>query len=175
MSQSAIPKQDNFVYLSLGSNVGDRMNYLTTAVSRLSEHEINVKKISPVYETDPVDYVAQDEFLNCCVLACTSLSPLSLLDVIHSIENELGRTREIRFGPRTIDIDILLFNHERINSDELIIPHPRMFQRAFVLVPLAQIIEKSSGAYCKTMSIVYDKSYNKSGVRLHHEIIKDRL
>ncbi len=171
MSQSDTPSKDNDVYLSLGSNMGDRMHNLREAVCLLNDHKIKVKKISPIYETEPVDYEDQDKFLNCCLFACTAMTAFDLLDTIHNIESILGRQREIRFGPRTIDIDILLYNKDRIASESLTLPHPRMFQRAFVLVPLAQIIEKSSGAYCKTMSVVYDHAFNKSGVKLFNETL----
>lgn len=171
MSPSNTPSPDNAVYLSLGSNLGDRMFYLRQAISLLNMNGIKAQKISPVYETDPVEYTDQGKFLNCCLLACTALPVFSLLDTIHNIEKQLSRTRHIRFGPRTIDIDILLYNKDRIISDMLTLPHPRMFERAFVLVPLAQIIQKNSGAYCKTMSIVYDHAFNKSGVKLYNESI----
>ena len=103
---------------------------------------INVKTVSSIYETAPVGYVDQPSFLNIVVYIETSYSALEILKICQSIENELGRVREIRWGPRIIDLDILLFNNENIEVENLIVPHPRMFERAFVLVPLLEIANK---------------------------------
>lgn len=133
----------NKVYLSLGTNIGDRENNLKLAVKMLNNREgINIKAISSIYETAPVGYVDQPSFLNIALLIETSLSALETLNVCQSIENELGRVREIRWGPRIIDLDILLFNNENIEVENLIVPHPRMFERAFVLVPLLEIAKE---------------------------------
>mgnify|MGYP001032250995 CR=1 FL=1 len=130
----------NEVYLSLGSNIGNRFDYIDEAVQMLhSQEEIKVVNISSVYETDPVGYEEQALFLNIVVQIETSLNPFSLLEQCQRIESELGRKRIIRWGPRTIDLDILLYNHENIVSEKLIIPHPRIEERAFVLVPLIEI------------------------------------
>lgn len=130
----------NKSYLSLGSNMGNRLEMLKQAVSLLKEHpSIDVMKISSLYETDPVGYTEQDAFLNIVVYLQTELSAHELLDVCQSIETELNRKREIRWGPRTIDLDILLYNQDEVNSARLIIPHPRMHERAFVLVPLLEL------------------------------------
>ncbi|MFD3448334.1 2-amino-4-hydroxy-6-hydroxymethyldihydropteridine diphosphokinase [Microbacteriaceae bacterium 4G12] len=127
-------------YLGLGSNIGDRFSYLQHAISLLADHPaISVEDISSIYETDPVGYTDQNQFLNVAVKISTSLHAVELLHVTQSIEQELGRKREVRWGPRTIDLDILLYNHENIETESLIIPHPRMFDRAFVLVPLLEI------------------------------------
>ncbi|WP_412096017.1 2-amino-4-hydroxy-6-hydroxymethyldihydropteridine diphosphokinase [Bacillus sp. PS06] len=132
----------NTAYISLGSNIGDRSHYLDEAVKFLQfEEHIEVVEVSSIYETAPVGYVEQDSFLNMVIKVNTSLTPLDLLKVIQEIENELGRKREIRWGPRTIDLDILLYNNENIETEKLIIPHPRMKERAFVLVPLMEIDE----------------------------------
>jgi 2-amino-4-hydroxy-6-hydroxymethyldihydropteridine diphosphokinase len=131
---------NNIAFIGLGSNMGDRLNYLKQAVLLLHEHsEINVEDISSVYETDPVGYTDQDKFLNIAIKISTSLSPDELLEITQSVEQELGRKRKIRWGPRTIDLDILLYNHENIETEKLIVPHPRMFERAFVLVPLIEL------------------------------------
>lgn len=133
----------NKVYLSLGTNIGDRENNLKLAVKMLNDREgINIKAISSIYETVPVGYVDQPSFLNIALLIETSFSALETLNVCQSIENELGRVREIRWGPRIIDLDILLFNNENIEVENLIVPHPRMFERAFVLVPLLEIAKE---------------------------------
>lgn len=130
----------NKVYLSLGSNIGDRLEYIREAVQMLhNQEEIKVVNISSVYETDPVGYEEQALFLNIVIQVETSLNPLSLLEQCQKIESELGRKRIIRWGPRTIDLDILLYNQENIVSEKLIIPHPRIEERAFVLVPLIEI------------------------------------
>ena len=130
----------NKVYLSLGSNIGDRLEYIHEAVQMLhNQEEIKVVNISSVYETDPVGYEEQALFLNIVIQVETSLNPLSLLEQCQKIESELGRKRIIRWGPRTIDLDILLYNQENIVSEKLIIPHPRIEERAFVLVPLIEI------------------------------------
>ena len=133
----------NDVYLSLGTNLGDRENNLKSAIDLLQSKEgIWIKKISPIYETAPVGYVDQPSFLNIAIYAQTILSPIELLQTCQLIENDLGRVRNIRWGPRIIDLDILLFNNDNIESENLIIPHPRMFERAFVLVPLLDIASK---------------------------------
>jgi 2-amino-4-hydroxy-6-hydroxymethyldihydropteridine diphosphokinase len=123
------------VYLSLGSNVGDREANLRAAIERLP-----VLRISPIYETEPVDYTDQPWFLNLVVEAETDLSPHDLLAATSRIEQELGRVRDIPKGPRTIDIDILLYGDEVVNEPILQIPHPRMAERRFVLAPLADLV-----------------------------------
>lgn len=130
----------NKVYLSLGTNIGEREQNLKLAVRLLQEMpNISVQAISSIYETAPVGYVDQPSFLNIALYIETSLSALEMLKICQSVENELGRVREIRWGPRIIDLDILLFNNDNIEVENLIVPHPRMFERAFVLVPLIEI------------------------------------
>jgi 2-amino-4-hydroxy-6-hydroxymethyldihydropteridine diphosphokinase len=132
----------NVAYLALGSNMGDRFNYLKEAVLLLHEHkEIEVVNTSSVYETDPVGYEDQDAFLNMVIVINTGLSPKELLKFCLKTEAELGRKREIHWGPRTVDIDILLYNQENIETEDLIVPHPRMHHRAFVMIPLLEINE----------------------------------
>ena len=125
-------------YLSLGSNIGDRLQNLSRAVSLLDRPEegIHVLDVSPVYETDPVGYKDQDDFLNIVVRIETKLEPLALLAVCQRIESALHRVREIRWGPRTIDVDILTYGDLTMNTQRLTIPHPRMEERGFVQVPL---------------------------------------
>ncbi|WP_088067063.1 2-amino-4-hydroxy-6-hydroxymethyldihydropteridine diphosphokinase [Gottfriedia luciferensis] len=130
----------NESYISLGTNIGDREGFLTKAINELANHsEIQVEQISSIYETDPVGYVDQDPFLNLVIKISTNLTPLQLLEVTQGIELSLGRKRELRWGPRTIDLDILLYNQENIEVEHLRIPHPRMFERSFVLIPLKEI------------------------------------
>ncbi len=127
------------VYLSLGSNLGDRAANIERALTRLVEENLLIVKRSSFYETEPVEFLAQGWFLNIAVEAETELMPRQLLRLIRQIERELGRKRIVRSGPRTIDIDILLFGANIVNAEELEIPHPRMTERRFVLVPMAEI------------------------------------
>jgi 2-amino-4-hydroxy-6-hydroxymethyldihydropteridine diphosphokinase len=126
-------------YLSLGSNLGDRAAHIESALARLAEENVRIVKRSSFYETEPVEFLAQGWFLNIAVEAETELMPRQLLRVIRQIERELGRKRIVRSGPRTIDIDILLFGTSIVNAADLEIPHPRMTERRFVLVPMAEI------------------------------------
>jgi 2-amino-4-hydroxy-6-hydroxymethyldihydropteridine diphosphokinase len=131
---------ENLAYIALGSNMGDRFEYLKKAIFLLNSHEeIRVVNTSSIYETDPVGYTDQDQFLNMAVQVITRLKPHDLLDECLRIEEELGRKREIRWGPRTLDLDILLYNQENIETEKLTIPHPRMSERAFVILPLLEL------------------------------------
>jgi len=127
------------VYLSLGSNVGGREANLEAALARLPAPDLRVLRASPVYETEPVGYTAQGWFLNLVVEAETTLSPARLLSRIGKIERALGRVRTVAKGPRTIDIDILLYGNAVVRTAALEIPHPRMAERRFVLAPLADL------------------------------------
>ncbi len=130
----------NEAYISLGSNMGDREVSLCHAVQLLQKQDaIEVVKLSSIYETDPVGYVDQDLFLNMVILVHTTFTAEKLLEVCQEVEQELKRVRIIRWGPRTIDLDILLYNHDNIETETLIVPHARMHERAFVLVPLVEI------------------------------------
>ncbi|MBN6205805.1 2-amino-4-hydroxy-6-hydroxymethyldihydropteridine diphosphokinase [Ralstonia pickettii] len=130
----------NKVYLALGTNIEPRDVHLSEALNLLEADEaIVIKKRSSIYETAPAGYLDQADFLNMVIEIQTLLDPFALLDLCQAIEHKLGREREIRFGPRTIDLDILLYNQENIKEDRLMVPHPRMHERAFVLVPLAEI------------------------------------
>ncbi|KMY19048.1 2-amino-4-hydroxy-6-hydroxymethyldihydropteridine pyrophosphokinase [Bacillus pumilus] len=131
---------NNTAYIALGSNIGKKETYLKEAVKKLHEHpEVQVELISSIYETTPVGYENQDDFLNMAVKISTSLRPDELLTLTQKIEQELGRTREVRWGPRTADLDILLYNRENIETEQLVVPHPRMYERLFVLVPMSEI------------------------------------
>lgn len=127
-------------WIALGSNIAPRETYLQQAIQMLNEHEeIKLNQVSTVYETEPVGYENQDQFLNLVAEVETSFDPMELLRICQKIEQDLGRKRIIRWGPRTVDLDILLYSTENMNVEELILPHPRMHERAFVLVPLADI------------------------------------
>jgi len=127
------------VYLSLGSNLGDRAAHIARALERLGENGVRIARRSSLYQTEPVEFLEQGWFLNAAVEAQTELMPRQLLRVIRHIEQQLGRRRTVRAGPRTIDIDILLYGASIVRAAELEIPHPRMAGRRFVLVPMAEI------------------------------------
>jgi 2-amino-4-hydroxy-6-hydroxymethyldihydropteridine diphosphokinase len=133
--QSAI---SSVAYLSLGSNVGEHEAQLREAMSRLGAVG-HVVAVSSFYETEPVEFTQQPWFLNCAIALETSQTPEQLMASILCIEEKMGRRRVQKKGPRTIDIDILLFGESIIDSPELTIPHPTMYQRRFVLEPLAEI------------------------------------
>ena len=127
-------------YLGLGSNVVERLEQLESAIKILDNVEgVQVSQISSVYETEPVGYVDQPNFLNLCVEVKTELTPQQLLQQCFYTEQQLHRVRDIRWGPRTLDVDILLYEDEIIEEENLIVPHPRMRERAFVLTPLSDI------------------------------------
>jgi len=127
-------------FIALGTNIEPRENHFIKALEMLTDHsEILIKKISSIYETDPVGYEDQADFLNMVIEVETELSAEKLLRYCQLIEERLGRVRTILNGPRTIDLDILLYSQENIRMDDLEIPHPRMHERAFVLVPLGEI------------------------------------
>lgn len=128
----------NLVYLSLGSNVGDRQGQLREARARLDALG-RVVAVSSVYETEPVEFAQQPWFLNCALALETSKTPQQLMAAILQIEEEMGRRRVQKKGPRSIDIDILLFDGTVIDSTDLTVPHPSLHQRRFVLEPLAEI------------------------------------
>lgn len=127
-------------FLGLGSNLGNKRANLEKALEKLHNHNlIEVLKVSSFYETEPVGFKEQDWFLNLVVKISTSLTPFELLEFCQGIEKDLLRKRDIRWGPRTIDVDILLYENFSCQSEKLTVPHPRMKERAFVLVPLGEI------------------------------------
>lgn len=128
------------VYLGLGSNLGDKKENIIQALNFLRDHpQIKIVQVSSLYKTEPVGYIQQDWFLNGVVKIETSLSPYKLLDYCQTIEAKLKRERLVRWGPRTIDIDILLYEGVTLEEEKLTIPHPRMTERAFVMIPLYEI------------------------------------
>jgi 2-amino-4-hydroxy-6-hydroxymethyldihydropteridine diphosphokinase len=136
-------------YISIGSNLGDRLEYIREAIRKLKQSkEIEICKASSVYETQPVEYRVKGQglrvkeqawFLNVVLEFETPLEPLNLLELLLGIENQMGRKGSQRYGPRNIDLDLLLYDDLVMDSDKLTLPHPRLHQRRFVLVPLAQI------------------------------------
>ncbi len=131
----------NTVYLGIGTNIGDKMKNINDAIDAVNHlPETQVIGISSVYETAPWGYTEQDNFYNVCVKVETSLSPNGMLGACLGIEAALGRERTFRYAPRIIDIDILLYNDLKTDTKELAVPHPRMSERAFVLIPLKDIL-----------------------------------
>lgn len=138
-------------YIALGSNLGDRFEHLKYAVSRLKLLAIDGNvACSSIYETAPVGPGVQDNYYNAVVSFSTSLEPEALLDACLEIEKRRGRVRLERWGPRTLDLDILIYGNEVLETDSLTLPHPRITERAFVLAPLCEI---ASGLYLKKMPL----------------------
>jgi 2-amino-4-hydroxy-6-hydroxymethyldihydropteridine diphosphokinase len=131
--------KSEIVFLSLGSNVGDRENNLCAAVAALSELGVKIKQVSSIYETEPVDLLEQPWFLNCVVEGETTVPPVELLKRLRALEKSMGSKKLVARGPRLIDLDILVYGQQTIDSPELQVPHPRMHLRRFVLTPLAEI------------------------------------
>jgi len=127
------------VYLSLGSNVGDREENLRAAIRELPHAGVAVIRASAIYETEPVDLREQPWFLNCAVEAETHYDAIMLLRALREIETKMGSKKLVAKGPRLVDLDILLYGSETMDTPELQVPHPRMHLRRFVLVPLAEI------------------------------------
>ena len=126
-------------YLSIGSNLGDRINYINKAIEKLKQNNIKIIKSSNIIETEPYGYKEQGKFLNMAVEIDSDLEPFELMELISRIESELGRIRTVRWGPRVIDIDIIFYDSLTINEPDLKIPHPDMQNRLFVLKPLQEI------------------------------------
>lgn len=155
----------NTVYLSLGTNIGDREANLKLAVKLLTDMpSMNVRDVSSIYETAPVGFLNQAAFLNIAVRLTTTLHATEMLSACQQIESELGRVRDIRWGPRIIDLDILLYNHENIETESLIVPHERMFERAFVLVPLLEIAKEDTAQLLHAQQALQSMDLKKEGV-----------
>lgn len=155
------------IYLSLGSNIGDRALNISRALEALPAHGVRVVQQSSPYETEPVELREQEWFLNGVVEVETNLSPQRLMQALLAIERSMGRLRVTPKGPRIIDIDILLFGSQIVREPGLEIPHPRMAERRFVLVPFAEI---AAGAVHpvlqKTIGELLDETPDRSEVRL---------
>lgn len=156
-------------YLALGSNLGDRMNYLREAVKRLNQLPgVQVTKKAKIYETDPYGGVEQDNFLNSAIEIETNLAPFSLLDSIHQVEASLNRERLIHWGPRTIDIDILLMDGITMDEEVLTIPHKELIKRSFVLMPLKDVYPNEQ-LLGKSLDEWMNETGNKAEVRNTNE------
>ncbi|HGG0417590.1 2-amino-4-hydroxy-6-hydroxymethyldihydropteridine diphosphokinase [Clostridium botulinum] len=128
-------------YVAFGSNIGEKENYIKRALEKIEEREIKIIKVSPIYETEPYGVLDQDSFLNGVVKIETNLTPEDLIEELLHIEKQLDRVRERRWGPRTIDLDIIFYDDLIINEKDLVIPHKDMENREFVLKPLCDIDE----------------------------------
>ncbi|MDD2201604.1 MAG: 2-amino-4-hydroxy-6-hydroxymethyldihydropteridine diphosphokinase [Firmicutes bacterium] len=127
-------------YFGLGSNLGDRLENLSRAAAMLAQaHGLSDFEASRVYETEPWGFADQPPFLNCVIRAFAILEPAEILRLARSVEDVLGRERSVRWGPRIIDVDILMVDGLTVETEELVIPHPRMWERAFVLIPLMDL------------------------------------
>lgn len=158
-------------YLSLGSNIDDRLKFLTQACQKLNANQfITVTKISAVYETKAWGLENQADFYNIAVQIRTQLEPYQLLDVCQNIEQDLHRTRAIHWGPRTIDIDIMLYGAVDIKEEQLTIPHPYMLQREFVVAPLNEIAPTLIVSGIMISDLVKKFSKHSTCVKTPHQI-----
>ncbi len=158
------------ILLSLGSNLGDRDSNLRTALEQLEEAGISVTHRSSLYETEPVDLQEQPNFVNLVCEVKTQLSPDQLLETCLAVEQKMGRKRRQRWGPRKIDIDLLFYGQEIIDQPQLQIPHPRLRQRRFVLIPLEEICSsfrdpKTGKTVTQLCSLCRDRSWVRRRVK----------
>ncbi|KAL2061578.1 hypothetical protein VTL71DRAFT_6955 [Oculimacula yallundae] len=142
--KSSKPRRKHLAYIALGSNLGNRIEWIEQACNMMKERGIDIKRTSGLWETEPMYVTDQEQFLNGVAEVETLLEPLALLDALQSIENDLGRVKVVDKGPRNIDLDILLYGDEIVNHPRLMIPHTLMFEREFVLRPLAELIPGKS-------------------------------
>jgi 2-amino-4-hydroxy-6-hydroxymethyldihydropteridine diphosphokinase len=154
------------IYLSLGSNKGDRAQYIARAVKALGTRGVSVIRTSSLYETEPVETTSKGWFLNCVIEAETNLLPPQLMHTLLDIERDLGRRRRVPRGPRFIDMDILFYEDRVVSTDQLEIPHPRMAERRFVLVPFAEIApDVRHPVFKKTIAELLAETPDRSEVR----------
>jgi 2-amino-4-hydroxy-6-hydroxymethyldihydropteridine diphosphokinase len=158
------------IYLSVGANIGDRAGNIRRAIATLRTHEVRVTRVSALYETEPVEVREQPWFLNCVVEAETELRPQEVMEALLEIERGMGRERRVPKGPRLIDMDILLYGSSVVQTPGLEIPHPRMAERRFVLVPFAEIApEVRQPVLKKTIAELLAETTDRSEVRRWEE------
>jgi len=158
------------VYIALGTNVGEREANLLQALRLLPESGVHIRRVSSIYETEPVDYLDQGWFLNAVLEAQTELDALDLLNALRVIEARMGSKKAFAKGPRKIDLDILLYGNETIDTPELQVPHPRMLERKFVLIPLAEIAPNLRHPTWKTgVAHILASSTDHSAVKKSHD------
>jgi BirA family biotin operon repressor/biotin-[acetyl-CoA-carboxylase] ligase len=158
---------NNTVFIALGSNIDDREFYLKSAINLIAGiKDTCIECISNIYETEPVGFVEQNSFLNMVIRINTGLKPLDLLERLKAIEIEHKRVRTIKWGPRTIDIDILMYQNEIYDSENLTLPHPRMKERAFVMVPLLDVVNKGTKEFDE-FSEIANKCKDFNGVKIY--------
>jgi 2-amino-4-hydroxy-6-hydroxymethyldihydropteridine diphosphokinase len=155
------------IYLSLGSNLGDRAANLERAIEALSEIGVRVQRRSSIYETEPVDFLAQPWFLNCVVEGEVSFEPRQLLEALQVVELKRGSRKLARSGPRILDLDILFYDTAVIHEEGMEIPHPRLAERRFVLIPLVELApELRHPVLGKTSSELLAATQDRSAVRI---------
>jgi 2-amino-4-hydroxy-6-hydroxymethyldihydropteridine diphosphokinase len=159
------------IFLSLGSNLGDRIVQLQRALSLLSENGIHIERTSSFYKTEPVDFLPQAWFLNLAAEALTNLLPVQLLHACQRIERQVGRRPGVRKGPRSIDVDILFYESAVIRTSELTIPHPAIAERRFVLIPLAEIAPGARHPVTQqtVLDLLHETTDHSQVVRWHPE------
>lgn len=158
-------------YVSLGSNIGEREQTLQDAIMRLHRlDEVEVIASSSMYETEPVGYTEQPAFINMALALATTLPPQQLLEAMLAVEKRLGRVRYFQNGPRTIDLDLLMYDDVRMESADLTLPHPRMFERSFVLIPLVELMESIKAEERFAIATLMQASEGKEGVTLWKKV-----
>ena len=160
--------ESEVVYLGLGSNLGDKVSQCRLALTEIAASNHNhIKAVSSLYKTEPIGYHNQDWFINCVAEVTTTLSPHPLQEFLQGIEKLMGRKRTVKMGPRIIDLDILLYGSEVIKEADLIIPHPHLHERRFVLVPLAELAPDLFHPILKKTVTELLKEREEGGVELY--------
>jgi len=163
------------VLLGIGSNLGNREENISKALAALERHLV-IKRVSSLYETEPIGYVNQPDFLNLCIKVETEMNPFELLSFLKAVESELGRKESLRWGPRTIDIDILLFDVKLIYSRRLIIPHKELLRRKFAIKPACEIAgDWIYPGLQKTLKALYRERREAFAIQKVRKIQKNRF
>ena len=165
---------DNITYIGIGSNQGNKYENCVLAIESICSHKKNnLLKQSSLYLTEPWGYKEQDDFINAVIKIETSLSPLNLLSILQGVERKLGKKKNGKWGPRTIDLDILFYNNQTLESPQLTIPHPLLHQRGFVLIPLKEIDHHlKHPVFNQTVSQLFDRlNDDKRATKLGEERI----